>query len=178
MSDEPKTAAQHNRQQGATVGDCTSDGGLPYVGLPHVATGETLRRWAETLGADGKPELRRFWLSWWQPGPDFRPREWPLGDVMDRFWCSSERTRRRQVFGAELVVEYVREYSLCAVVNAVDEAAAKGVVRLLWDIEGEPEWRWCDEKRAGWLPDADCFPLGTPSDGTPTTRPPTDGGSR
>lgn len=92
--------------------------------------------------ADGA--LRLFWVSWNQPGEDFRPvydpkkESEPFGH---RYWCSGEGEGY---------------FTMCAMVAAEDEADAKRRVRKYW-----PEakvWRFCDEKPAGWDP-GDRFPM-------------------
>lgn len=84
----------------------------------------------------------RFWLSWHQPGEDFRPLAYPPNAAILGWWLSGR--------DANDVA------TLCALVTAEDETAAKQAVRIDWP-EAE-RWRFCNQVADDFLP-GDRFPL-------------------
>lgn len=84
--------------------------------------------------------MKRFWISWHQPGDDYRPLTYPPNAAVIGWWKSGEG----------------RMPILCAVVAAADEGAACAAV--LQDWPEATDWRFCDEKPADWMPN-DRFPL-------------------
>lgn len=87
--------------------------------------------------------MKRFWISWIQPGDDFRPLTFPPNESVCGWWRSGE----------------IGEMStLCAVVDAESENAAEDAILKDWPEVFE--WRFCEPKSVGWVP-GDRFP---PSD--------------
>lgn len=92
--------------------------------------------------------VKRWWVSWYEPmdaSGDYRPQTWPLPPSIPHYWCSG------QTFDGDAA-------TLCAVVDADTEEAAKDEVRKLWKPAG---WRFCNEKAPGWMPASDRFPVKT-----------------
>lgn len=84
--------------------------------------------------------MRRFWISWWQVTEDWRPVYNPKKEpepLKHMYWSSGERCSD----GAA---------SMCAVVDAKNEADAKRTIRRYWPEA--KEWRFCEEKSNEWLP--------------------------
>jgi hypothetical protein len=74
-----------------------------------------------------------FWLSWWHMEAD------GAFEIVSPWWVSGERGD-----GAMAV---------CAAVLAVNEEAAKEAVMACHDLRPETlEWRFCEQKAAGWSP--------------------------
>lgn len=92
--------------------------------------------------------LKRFWISWYQPTEDYRPIKFP---IPVEWWCSGERAD-----GAS---------TLCAMVDALTEEAAKKEIQKYWHEAGE--WRFCDEKAIDWLPGSR-FPVARKKSESPT----------
>jgi len=86
--------------------------------------------------------LIRFWISWWQPGEDYRPLTFPPNNHILGWWRSGERGEG--------------ESSLCAAVSAKDEDAAKRYV--LKDWPEATDWRFCNVVASDYVP-GDRFPL-------------------
>lgn len=86
-------------------------------------------------------DRRRFWISWYQPGDDFRPVVWPLPPAIPAYWCSGYAAQ-----GA----------TLCAVVDAPGKRAAERAICKAWAVSNV-EWRFCSEKPRDWRP-GDRFP--------------------
>jgi hypothetical protein len=85
----------------------------------------------------------RFWISWYEPGNDPRPaREWKTAPP---WWCT----------GTSLMSDDSVQSVICAVVDAKTEAAARKIVKRLWD---PAEWRFCEVHEAEWMPPAGRFP--------------------
>lgn len=81
--------------------------------------------------------MKFFWISWYQPGEDYRPPKWPLPKSFLGYWCSGEA--------------FDGSYStLCAHVKAKDESAAKSLIAASWPDHGD--FRFCEEKAEGWTP--------------------------
>ncbi len=90
--------------------------------------------------------MKRFWISWYQPGEDYRPVYDPKkeSEPFDhRYWSSGQRCSDDA-------------WTMCALVEAKTEAAAKKAVKKYWPEAGE--WRFCEEKPMGWDP-GDRFPM-------------------
>jgi hypothetical protein len=86
--------------------------------------------------------MAKYWISWKQPGDDYRPIYDPTKESAPfngAYWCSGE--------GEDGQGHYS---TMCAVVHAEDEDAAKGLVLKYWpDLS---DWRFCDEKESDWKP--------------------------
>jgi hypothetical protein len=78
----------------------------------------------------GAPKLYRYWVSWFELSPDYRPLTDPPSLSILGWWCSGESEEG---------------WSLVAWVEAVDDVAAKQAVRENWppENEGGPTWRFC-----------------------------------
>ena len=90
--------------------------------------------------------MKRFWMSWYQPGDDRRPVYDPKveSEPLDhRYWKSGERGSD----GAATV---------CAVVDAENEKSAKAAVNRYWPEAAE--WRFIEEKTLDFMP-GDRFPM-------------------
>lgn len=97
----------------------------------------------------------RFWLSWWQPGADYRPLVFPVAPPIIGWWCTGRRAGARA--GA----------SLCVLVDAPDEQAAKAALEPYWPEAAAAEWRFCEQVAADWDP-GERFPKqGTSAPRTP-----------
>lgn len=84
--------------------------------------------------------MSRFWISWSQPGDDYRPLTFPPNEAICGWWCSGSGERG---------------VSLCAVVDAVTQTEAENAILKDWpDLY---EWRFCEPKKNGWIP-GDRFP--------------------
>lgn len=89
--------------------------------------------------------MKRFWVSWYQPGEDWRPI-YPDGHGRPfdgRYWKSGERCSDDAT-------------TVCAVVDAESEDDAKDAIQVFWPEAGE--WRFCEEKAMDWTP-GDRFPM-------------------
>ena len=80
----------------------------------------------------------RFWLSWHQPTPDYRPLAYPPNAAILGWWCSGSIADENNVA------------ILCALVAAPNEGAAKAAVHVDWP-EAE-RWRFCDAVDDAWRP--------------------------
>lgn len=76
-----------------------------------------------------------WWVSWWQPGDDYRPTGWPPPAPVLAYWCSGERGDDDNI-----------ESSLVALVEAPDEDAAWAAILnpAAWPEAGER--RFCNER--------------------------------
>ena len=95
--------------------------------------------------------MKRWWLSFWFNGEDYRPLMWPPPKGMLGFWSSGERERLNE--GEK---EYHNEHSLCMLVEAETEEQVKKIVEEGWPESTTAEWRFCHETEG--LP-GDRFPL-------------------
>lgn len=95
--------------------------------------------------------MKRFWISWEQPGEDYRPLsvQYPAGFL--GWWCSG----------------YAGDGSystLIALTDAESEQQAHEVIRKLWpeapggEKQFRHDWRFSEERPDGWTP-GDRFPL-------------------
>ena len=91
----------------------------------------------------------RFWISWYQAGEDYRPAKWPLPPEIAAYWCTG---------GSDAAS------TLCAIVDAPDEAAAKTLIVDCWGgglvglMDWDSAWRFCNEREPGWKPESSRFP--------------------
>ena len=94
-----------------------------------------------------KPKHPRYWISWCEPvdaSADSRPCVWPLPKSVIGYWVSGEAGDGSY-------------HTLCAVVDAKDSSAARRQIRRSgWTPS---EWRFCEKKPAGWLPEGNRFVL-------------------
>ena len=87
--------------------------------------------------------MSRFWLSWYQPGEDYRPLVFPPGQVL--WWCTGYEGSD----GGDAI--------LCGLVDAESEEAAWEEVRKYWpDFK---RYRFTERKPDGWQPDSGRFPV-------------------
>lgn len=77
-----------------------------------------------------------YWASWYQPTDDFRPLTDPPNERILGWWCSGTRDD-----GAA---------TLCSLVEAPDEPAAKAAVLVDWPEARE--WRFVDPRDDKWRP--------------------------
>jgi hypothetical protein len=82
------------------------------------------------------------WISWWQPAGDYRPLSYPPNAAILGWWCTGSNERNGS--------------SICALVKADTEDAAKAAVSIDWP-EAE-SWRFCEPRESAKL--SDRFPLG------------------
>lgn len=87
-----------------------------------------------------------FWMSWWQPGDDYRPVAWPPPEAVLAYWCTGYRGG-----------DGTDEAAVVALVRAEDADAAWAAIRTegAWADAGEE--RFC-EPRDGSQPPGDRFP--------------------
>jgi len=83
----------------------------------------------------------RFWMSWHQPPGDHRPLTYPPNVAILGWWCTG--------YASEGTA------TICALVEAPDEIAAKAAVRADWPAA--ERWRFCEEHDGSAL--SDRFPL-------------------
>lgn len=81
--------------------------------------------------------MKRFWLSWWQVGSDYRPLVYPVTAPVLGWGCSGSRDDAS---------------SLCALVEATNKEAAKAALHPYWPESASAEWRFCKEKAPDWVP--------------------------
>lgn len=67
-----------------------------------------------------------YWISWYEPGTDHRPLSFPPNKAVLGWWCTGESGNRA---------------TICALVRAESEDAAKAAVREDWAAD---VWRFCD----------------------------------
>jgi hypothetical protein len=91
--------------------------------------------------------MMRYWISWWQPTEDYRPLNDPPANLnVLGWWCSGHK-------GDEADTP-----SICALVQADSEAAARKAVYKDWPEAESAEWRFVTEESETFLPN-DRFPL-------------------
>jgi hypothetical protein len=98
-----------------------------------------------TWDADNPPKPKdlsgeRWWISWYELGDD--PKTNPSGVVA--FYCTGFR-----------VVDDAA--TICAVVDASSEEAAREIVRKGWPGASDKEWRFVSARPRGWLPSSERF---------------------
>lgn len=69
------------------------------------------------------------WISWHQPGGDYRPLTYPPNSEILGWWCSGHAGKSA---------------TLCALVRADDESEARALVLKDWP-EAE-RWRFCEPR--------------------------------
>lgn len=85
----------------------------------------------------------RFWISWRQPTEDWRPLNYPPNAQVLGCWCSGQSLRIP-------TGESGGYWTICALVEAENELAAKVVVCIDWP-EAEA-WRFCNPVDQAWRP--------------------------
>lgn len=94
--------------------------------------------------------MKRFWISWYTATDESPETSW-------KWWVSGE------------VCSTPTLWTICAVIDAEDEAGAKAIalkafpdaalLPLNWTMGGKREgWRFCEEHPLDWTPAADRFP--------------------
>jgi hypothetical protein len=73
---------------------------------------------------------KRFWLSWIQPTPDYRPVMDPPNDAVLGWWCTGFDSNDSAI--------------LCAGVQASTPSAAKKAIAMDWPEAEIAVWRFCD----------------------------------
>jgi hypothetical protein len=92
--------------------------------------------------------MKRFWVSWIQPGEDCRPLTYPPNSAVLGWWKSGYRLDGEDE-GPALNI-------LCALVSAPNEKSAREAVSMDWpDLA---DWRFMEEKELDWTPASDRFP--------------------
>lgn len=87
--------------------------------------------------------MARWWVSWYQPTEDYRPLSSPPNEAILGWWCSGMRCADEAS-------------TLCALVHAASERAAKKAIQIDWPEARE--WRFCETRPDDYLP-ADRFPV-------------------
>lgn len=85
----------------------------------------------------------RYWLSWYEADEDFRPIE---VEGAPSWWCTGE------------TCDEPARFTICAVVDAESEHAAKQFIDRYWPGALAAEWRFCELKATDWQPDSGRFP--------------------
>ena len=91
----------------------------------------------------GDAKMKRFWLSWIQPGYDYRPMSFPPGKGILGWWLTGKDSQDRAI--------------LCALVEAKDEQDAWHQVWLDWPDMGDR--RFATEQDKDYQVISDRFPL-------------------
>lgn len=103
----------------------------------------------------GKPRLKRFWLSWYEPvddSGDYRPDlEYPTRPEVQRYWCSGMHFEDIAGFGHSTFA------TLCAVVDATSEAKAWEAIDASWSGRNN-QVRFSEERALDWRPHGGRFP--------------------
>lgn len=97
--------------------------------------------------------MKRYWMRWEEPldeSAGYRPMSLPLAPAIKGWWCSGEAGDGSYA-------------TLCAVVDAKDEAAAKAAIGEFWRPRA---WSFCREKASDWTPGAR-FPMDPTPEPTP-----------
>ena len=99
-----------------------------------------------------KMAATRFWLSWWEPigdDEDWRPLTVPThASGIVGYWGSGFR-----IINEDEENEAAQE-SVCVVIDAPNEKAAQAVIGQFWR---PAEWRFCEGREDGWLPEPTRF---------------------
>lgn len=102
----------------------------------------------------------RFWISWWQPGPDWRPVVWPPPPEILGYWCSGETMEEKPRFSVCVLIEMPK--AALHAPAAARRARAAGIITEMWPeailSESADECRFFDEVDPEWVPN-DRFPL-------------------
>ena len=91
--------------------------------------------------------MRRYWLSWWQPDPDYWPPVEPPTAPILGWWCSGVRSDDDWED---------KDFSICAFVEADTQVEAWAAVHANWPNVGEK--RFCELVEPDYLP-SNRFPL-------------------
>ena len=86
-------------------------------------------------------KTKRWWISWYQPTDDERPLTYPPNAAIIGWWNSGSSDEA---------------WTLCAVVDAISEAAARKAVLKDWPEASN--WRFCEPRIPTWRPN-DRFPI-------------------
>jgi hypothetical protein len=89
--------------------------------------------------------MKRYWVSWCQPGEDYRPLTCPPNESVLGWWCSGEYGDDEETI-----------HTLCALIRAGSVKDAKGVILKDWPEAGQ--WRFCREVAKDFSP-GDRFPI-------------------
>lgn len=87
--------------------------------------------------------MKRWWMSFWFKGEDYRPLNYPPSEGILGWWCSG--------YGSD-------GNALCLLVEAETEEQAKTLLLKDWPESADTKWRFCNEQPADWLPN-DRFPF-------------------
>ena len=91
--------------------------------------------------------MSSFWISWYHR-PDMGAFE-----LHSPWWVSGRRVTH------EPLKDVLEEPTVVAAVQAVDEIAAKNIVRQSYDAPpADIEWRFCEPRPDDWTPFNDRFP--------------------
>lgn len=100
--------------------------------------------------------MQRWWVSWEEPigeDGDWRPFKVPVPKEILKYWCSG--------YGGDFSLGAGEGFAtICAVVEASDEAAIKKAAEEVWNPQ---DWRFIDKVEPGWRPN-DRFPWGDDKD--------------
>ncbi len=88
--------------------------------------------------------MKRYWVSWVQPGDDHRPLTFPPNDAILGWWCSGYTESDKAI--------------LCALVLALSEELARAAIYMDWPEAKTANWRFVNERDRDYLP-GDRFPL-------------------
>ena len=89
--------------------------------------------------------MGRYWVSWYQPGDDWRPLAYPPTAHVLGAWASGS---------------YDGGTTVCALVEgAQNEDEAKAAIAIDWPESATAEWRFVTPVEVTWLPPNDRFPL-------------------
>jgi hypothetical protein len=82
--------------------------------------------------------MKKWWVSWYQDGDDYRPLNFPPNEGVLGWWCSGEAADGSA--------------TLVALLAARDESHAREIVNADWPELGESEWRFADERDSSYRP--------------------------
>jgi hypothetical protein len=99
------------------------------------------------------PDLKLYWLSWFQPTEGYQPQTDPPPRPLCGWWYAGPSWRLRE--------ENDGLHVLCACVLAATPEAAEGAILRSWPEAAKPpgKWRFCQEKSLGWRPASAAFPI-------------------
>jgi hypothetical protein len=92
--------------------------------------------------------MKRWWLSWYQAGPDHRPMTYPPNEAILGWWCTGFTDEAGGFSNVDI---------LCALVQAESEDAAWAAV--LKDWPDMIDHRFIEPKEADYAVQSDRFPL-------------------
>ena len=82
-------------------------------------------------------QIRRYWVSWYQPTADYRPVDYPPNKSVLGWWCSGYSDE-----GA----------TLCAVISGKNQADVYQAIHKDWPEANMYDLRFCEEKPNDWTP--------------------------